>query len=111
MNERVTVTLPVELVREIGPATDYRLPTTASHSADHAAADRPAPVLSAAPSIRVAHSRHASVRPAADPVGRHFHQSRPTCVATLAGRNHAWRAQACPFSAARGRQRRYGLED
>ena len=93
------------------PTTDYRLPTPTSRSADHAAADRPAPVLSAAPSIRVAHSRHASVRPAADPVGRHFHQSRPTCVATLAGRHHAWRAQACPFGAARGRQRRYGLED
>ena len=88
-----------------------RLPRAASRSADHAAADRPAPVLSAAPLIRVAHSRHASVRPAADPVGRHFHQSRPTCVATLAGRHHAWRAQACPFGAARGRQRRYGLED
>ena len=88
-----------------------RLPRAASRSADRAAADLAAPVLTAAPSIRVAHSRHASVRPAADPVGRHFHQSRPTCVATLAGRHHAWRAQACPFGAARGRQRRYGLED
>ena len=88
---------------------DY--PTTARRSADRAAGDRPVPVLTAAPLIRAAHSRHASVRPAADPVGRHFHQSRPTCVATLAGRHHAWRAQACPFGAARGRQRRYGLED
>ena len=88
-----------------------RLPRAASRSADRAAGDRPVPVLSAAASIRVAHSRHASVRPAADPVGRHFHQSRPACVATLAGRHHAWRAQACPFGAARGRQRRYGLED
>ena len=40
-----------------------RLPTSRS-------ANRAAPVLSAAPSIRVAHSRHASVRPTAEFVGR-----------------------------------------
>ena len=43
-----------------------RLPTTASR----AAADLAAPVLTAAPLMRVAHSRHASARPTADPVGR-----------------------------------------
>ena len=75
-----------------------RLPRAASRSADRAAADRSAPVLSAAPSTRVAHSRHASARPTANPVGRHvsarptagpvgrnLHQSTPACVATLAG--------------------------
>ena len=88
-----------------------RLPRATSRSANLATADRSAPVLSAARPIRVAHSRHASVRPATDSVGRLFHQSTPTCVATLAGRHHAWRAQACPFGAARGRQRRYGMKD
>ena len=43
---------------------DYRLPTS------RAAADLAAPVLTAAPLMRVAHSRHASARPTADPVGR-----------------------------------------
>ena len=44
-----------------------RLPRAASRSADRAAGDRPVPVLSAAASIRVAHSRHASVRPIGRP--------------------------------------------
>ncbi len=60
------------------PTTDYRLPTTASR----AAADLAAPVLSAALLIRVAHPRHASVRSTAEFIGRHFHQSTSTCVAT-----------------------------
>ena len=54
-----------------------RLPTTASR----AAADLAAPVLSAAPLMRVAHSRHASVRPTADRVGRKLHRSTPAGVA------------------------------
>ena len=56
---------------------DYRLPTTASR----AAADLAAPVLTAAPLMRVAHSRHASVRPTADRVGRKLHRSTPAGVA------------------------------
>ena len=54
-----------------------RLPTTASR----AAADLAAPVLSAAPLMRVAHSRHASVRPTADRVGRKLHRCTPAGVA------------------------------
>ena len=88
------------------PVADY--PTTASRSADrvadHAAADRSAPVLSAAPLIRVAPARHASVLGTADDVGRKVHHATPTYVATLAvsskqmshvyDRHHAWR-RAC----------------
>ena len=54
-----------------------RLPTTASR----AAADLAAPVLTAAPLMRVAHSRHASVRPTADEVGCKLHPSTPAGVA------------------------------
>ena len=57
-----------------------RLPT--SRAASRAPADRLAPVLSAALLIRVAHPRHASVRSTAEFIGRHFHQSTSTCVAT-----------------------------
>ena len=57
------------------PLTAHRSPLTAhrlaaSHSATRATTDGSAPVLSPAPLIRVAHSRHASVRPAADHLGR-----------------------------------------
>ena len=54
---------------------DYRLPTS------RAAADLAAPVLTAAPLMRVAHSRHASVRPTADEVGCKLHPSTPAGVA------------------------------
>ena len=88
--------------------TDAIQPTTASRSpdrvADHAAADRSAPVLSVAPLIRVAPARHASVLGTADDVGRKVHHATPTYVATLAvsskqmshvyDRHHAWR-RAC----------------
>ena len=89
------------------PTTDYRLPTS------RAAADLAAPVLSAAPSIRVAPSRHAAVRPTAEFVGRHasarrtadqvgrrFHQSIPTCVATLPAVRNRW--VTCPTATPRG---------
>ena len=56
----------------------------ASRSGNRAAADHSAPVLSA-PSIRVAHTRHASARPTADEVGPELHQSTPARVATPAG--------------------------
>ena len=58
-----------------------RLPRAASRGA----ADRSPPVLSGAPSIHVAHSRHASACRTADPVARKLHQSTPAGVATLAG--------------------------
>ena len=75
--------------------------------------DLAAPVLSAAPSIRVAPSRHAAVRPTAEFVGRHasvrrtadqvgrrFHQSIPTCVATLPAVRNRW--VTCPTATPRG---------
>ena len=43
---------------------------------------RAAPVLTAAPLIGVAHTRHTSVRPTADEVGRKLHQSTPEGVAS-----------------------------
>ena len=61
------------------PTTDYRLPTS------RAAADLAAPVLTAAPLMRVAHSRRASAGLTADPVGRNLHRSTAACVAALAG--------------------------
>ena len=77
------------------PAT--RLPRAASRSADHATEGRSAPVLSAAPSIRVAPSRHASVPPTVDLVGRHQQPKTPTA------------AYACRRRDAR--QRRHGIQD
>ena len=74
-----------------------RLPRAASRSADHATEGRSAPVLSAAPLIRVAPSRHASVRPTADLVGRHQQRNTPTA------------AYACRRRDAR--QRRHGIQD
>ena len=82
-----------------------RLPRAARRSADrvadHAAADRSAPVLSAAPLIRVAPARHACVLGTADDVGRNRHHATPTRVTTLAvsykqmshmyDRHDAWR--------------------
>ena len=71
-----------------------RLPRAASLSANPAAADRSALVLTAAPLIRVAHTRRASVprtadhvcrnasaRPTADDIGRDRHQSTPAGAA------------------------------
>ena len=66
------------------PLTAHRSPLTAHRSpsrsaahrhasaarSGHASAARSGPVLTAAPSIRVAHPRHASVRPTADHLGR-----------------------------------------
>ena len=67
---------------------DY--PTTASR----AAADLAAPVLTAAPLMRVAHSRHASARPTADHVGRklpvHTNRLSGACICTcIAGPEQA----------------------
>ena len=69
---------------------DYRAPLAASLSANPVAADRSALVLTAAPVIRVAHTRRAAVprtadhvcrnasaRPTAADVDRHRHQSTP----------------------------------
>ena len=94
------------------PTTDYRLPTT-DYRLPTSRPDLAAPVLSAAPSIRVAPSRHAAVRPTAEFVGRHasarrtadqvgrrFHQSIPTCVATLPAVRNRW--VTCPTATPRG---------
>ena len=90
------------------PTTDYpttRLPdypTTASR----AAADLAAPVLTAAPLMRVAHSRHASARPTADHVGRklpvHTNRLSGACICTcMPARNRQlpsgiWQGTLCP---------------
>ncbi len=58
-----------------GSLTHSLTHSLASRPANRATAVRSAPVLSAAPSIGVAHSRHASARLAADRVGRSLHQS------------------------------------
>ena len=84
------------------------LPRAASGSANRATTDRAAPVLSAAPAIRMAHTRHASVPPTAD-VGR-LHQSTSTGFAgskkqmgDVQHRHHARRRAWLPFGAARAK--------
>ena len=60
-------------------------PPPASRPANRAAAECAAPVLTAAPSIGVAHTRHASLSGTADHVGRSLHQStEPALPATPA---------------------------
>ena len=69
---------PGPLTAHRSPLTAHRSPLTAHRlAASRATSDRSAAVLSAAPSIRVAHTRHASVFPTADHVGRHT-SARPT---------------------------------
>ena len=105
-----------------------RLPRAASLSAnpvaaDPVAADRSAPVLTAAPLIRVAHTRRADVprtadhvcrnvsaRPTANDVGRdrHRHQSTP---AGAAGSKKQTGYVRPPPRVACARERRHGIED
>ena len=70
------------------PTTDYRLPTTDYRLPNRAAASRSAPVLTAAPSIRAAHSRACGGgprRPQPPPVyinrrGRDFRREGHICA-------------------------------
>ena len=84
------------------------LPRAASGSANRATTDRAAPVLSAAPAIRMAHTRYASVPPTAH-VGR-LRQSTSTGFAgskkqmgDVQHRHHARRRAWLPFGAARAK--------
>ena len=95
--------------------------SAASRSAQRETAGLVAPVLTAAPLMRVAHSRHASVRPTADPVGRpasarvarltadevgrKLHRSTPACVATLAGTSIQTTDTSVPDQSCRRRMR------
>ena len=85
-----------------------RLPRAASLSANPAAADRSALVLTAAPSIRVAHTRRAAVPHTADHVCRRRHQSTP---AGAAGSKKQTSYVRPPPRVACARERRHGIED
>ena len=85
-----------------------RLPRAASLSANPAAADRSALVLTAAPSIRVAHTRRAAVPHTADHVCRRRHQSTP---AGAAGSKKQTSYVRPPPRVACARERRQGIED
>ena len=87
-----------------------RLPRAASLSANPVAADRSAPVLTAAPSIRVAHTRRAAVPRTADHVcrDRDRHQSTP---AGAAGSKKQTGYVRPPPRVACARERRHGIKD